>query len=101
MIQYSRVYIREIFALPRFDELAAVTVEPRPLRASDLESVGDDPRAPCPALASRRTKDWNEGALAASNAEGLRQKLGTVGASHECRGLVSPFFSRKFGLNPG
>lgn len=47
-----------------------------------------------------RSRDWHEGALAAAKAEGLREKLGRVCASHECQGKVSPFFSNKFGLNP-
>eukprot|EP00752_Nemacystus_decipiens_P016481 g14732.t1 len=47
-----------------------------------------------------RSRDWHEGALAATKAEGLREKLGRVCASHECQGKVSPFFSNKFGLNP-
>ncbi|CBJ25521.1 similar to xylulokinase homolog [Ectocarpus siliculosus] len=48
-----------------------------------------------------RSRDWHEGALAAAKAEGLREKLGRVCPSYECQGKVSPFFSTKFGLNPG
>lgn len=47
-----------------------------------------------------RSRDWHEGALAAAKAEGLREKLGRVCASHECQGKISPFFSNKFGLSP-
>eukprot|EP00903_Cladosiphon_okamuranus_P007840 g7585.t1 len=47
-----------------------------------------------------RSRDWHEGALAATRAEGLREKLGRVCGSHECQGRASPFFSTKFGLNP-
>lgn len=47
-----------------------------------------------------RSRDWHEGALAAANAEGLREKLGRVCASHECQGKISPFFAKKYGLNP-
>lgn len=47
-----------------------------------------------------RSRDWHEEALAAAKAEGLREKLGRVCASHECQGKVSPFFSNKFGINP-
>lgn len=47
-----------------------------------------------------RTRDWHEGALAATKAQGLREKLGGVCASHDCQGRISPFFVRKFGFNP-
>ncbi|CAN0084306.1 unnamed protein product, partial [Laminaria digitata] len=47
-----------------------------------------------------RSRDWHEGALEASKAKGLREKLGRVCTSHEYQGKVSPFFARKFGLNP-
>ncbi|CAM9356683.1 unnamed protein product, partial [Hapterophycus canaliculatus] len=47
-----------------------------------------------------RSRDWHEGALTASGAEGLRAKLGEVCASHEVQGKISPFFTTKFGFSP-
>ncbi|CAM9648882.1 unnamed protein product [Sphacelaria rigidula] len=47
-----------------------------------------------------RSRDWHDGALKASKAAGLRDKLGPVCASHEVQGKICPFFSTKYGLNP-
>ncbi|CAM9530696.1 unnamed protein product [Choristocarpus tenellus] len=47
-----------------------------------------------------RTLDWHEGALAATGAEGLQEKLGQISDSYATVGEISPFFTRKFGINP-
>ena len=47
-----------------------------------------------------RSRDWHETALDATKAQDLREKLGSVCASHECQGNISPFVARKFGFNP-
>ncbi|CAM9733519.1 unnamed protein product [Pylaiella littoralis] len=62
-----------------------------PIDASDASGMN---------LMDIRSRDWHEGALAGSGAEGLREKLGTVCAPHESQGKLCPFFVTKFGLNP-
>ncbi|CAM9645235.1 unnamed protein product [Ascophyllum nodosum] len=62
-----------------------------PIDASDASGMN---------LMDIRSRDWHETALDATKAQDLREKLGSVCASHECQGNISPFVARKFGFNP-
>ncbi|CAN0138868.1 unnamed protein product, partial [Discosporangium mesarthrocarpum] len=62
-----------------------------PIDASDASGMN---------LMDIRTQDWHEGALAATGASGLREKLGPIAPSYHTVGRVSPFFVRKFGFSP-